>query len=149
VALNGRDANLPPAMRQSLTTDRETAAVGVRFSLSLDLSSAAANRAGWARERAAAELGHERKVFEEEQEWTELAQRIGDSRQRVRLAQAIEAAQEAKLSRERQRLENGRSTTYQVLLFQQEYAQARIARLRTELELLSAAAQMKLFGGSR
>lgn len=145
-AFNGRAEGLGTALGEPFRQGKETAAVGVRLSLPLDFGTLAANRAGWARERSAAQLSFERKLFEQERDWQELGRRLTDARRRLELARTLEEVQKAKMNRERERLENGRSTTYQVLLFQQDYSQSQLVRLRSEAEVLGLLAQFKLFG---
>jgi outer membrane protein TolC len=59
----------------------------------------------------------------------------------------MESAQRAKLENERVRLRQGRATTYQVLLFEQDYSQAQVSRVMTATELLSLKTQLKLYHG--
>ena len=53
--------------------------------------------------------------------------------------------QKEKLEYEKYRFELGRTTTYQVLTFEQDYAQALISRLMIEREILSLHAQLKTY----
>lgn len=145
-AFNGRSESLGTSLGEPLRQGKETAAVGVRLSVPLDLGTLVANRTGWAREESAAGVGYERKLFEQERDWQELGKRLTDARRRLELAWTLEEVQKAKMIRERERLENGRSTTYQVLLFQQDYSQSQLVRLRSEAEVLGLLAQIKLFG---
>jgi hypothetical protein len=57
----------------------------------------------------------------------------------------MEQVQADKLSYERKRLREGRTTTYQVLMFEQDHSQSQLLRLRTALEVVSLNAQMKLY----
>ena len=144
--LNGRAAPVGDALSDPFSAGRPTEMIGVRFQTSLDVGGAADARRGWAREQAGAELSYQRKLFEQEQSWKDLTDRLDEGRRRLVLAQSIEKAQGTKLHYERGRLEKGRSTTYQVLLFEQDFAQAQLGRIRAEAEVLNLLAQMKLFG---
>lgn len=146
VALNGRSDQFGNATADSLKTQFPTVGLGLKFSTSLDFGTLGDNREGYLREIQGAELQYRRKQFEEAQDWKTLTVRLAEAKHRLQLANAIESAQSAKIKNERQRLRRGRSVTYQVLLFEQDFANAQSLRLRTEGEILRIVTQMKLFG---
>ena len=63
------------------------------------------------------------------------------------LSRKIEAAQKAKLENERKLLKQGRTTTYQILLFEQEYSKSMLTTIQTAYQLLSLIADKKLYDG--
>ncbi len=144
-AYNGRDTALSGAFTDALKADKPTWVAGLRFSTALDFGSASDVRAGYARERKAADLNLERKFFDEQQEWKDLSARFGDAKRRFTLTRGIERIQKEKLAHEKERLSRGRTTTYQLLLFEQDFAQAQLSRIRAQAEVLELAAQMKLY----
>jgi outer membrane protein TolC len=87
------------------------------------------------------------KLFEQEQEWNDLNQKFHEAKKRLTLTRDIEIVQDKKLVREKARLHLGRTTTYQVLLFEQDYSTAQLARIRAQADILRILTQMKLFGG--
>jgi outer membrane protein TolC len=145
-AFNGRDAGAGSATSDAFSSGRPTQAVGVRFSLPLNLGTLSDARRGWAREREGAALAYEHRLLEQEQEWEDLTRRFAEVKQRYKLTLAIERAQAEKLQHEKGRLQRGRTTTYQVLQFEQDYALAQIARIRAESDVLVVYAQLELFG---
>ncbi|MBI4925389.1 MAG: TolC family protein [Bdellovibrio sp.] len=146
LSLNGRNYTTGEALRDSFKIDQPTAAVGLRFSVPLDFGTIQNSRTGWLNEQKAAELIYQRKQFDLAQEWSDLTSKFEESKKRLILSQAIENAQRQKLFYEKDRLTRGRSTTYQVLLFEQDYAQSQITRLQIQTEILQINAKMKLFG---
>ena len=144
-ALNGRADPLDQALGDPFVADRPTENIGLVFQMPLDFSVTKDAREGWAKQRAGAELVYDRKLFEQEETWKDLSTRLSQARHRLVLALAIESAQLTKLEYERIRLEKGRTTTYQVLLFEQDYASAQLGRLSAEGTVLGLLAQMKLF----
>ena len=148
LALNGRDTTLGPAVSASFGTDRPTFIIGARFMAPLDWSALKANRAGYAREEQGADLAYQRKLFETNREWKDLEARLEESRGRFSLVQKLEKVQKEKLLLEKERLSHGRTTTYQVLLFEMDYALAQLGRIRAEAELLQLIAQMRTFSGA-
>jgi outer membrane protein TolC len=144
-ALNSRDAPLGTAIANSFTLQQPTVAAGVKLVVPLDIGSLSAASQGWAKERAAAEKNYTQKVFTQEKEWADLEQGLKDARKRLELAAQIEDIQKKKLLNERERLNRGRTVTYQVLMFEEDFSQAQLNRLRTQGELLSILARMKTF----
>ena len=61
------------------------------------------------------------------------------------MALEIEKVQKSKLENERARLKTGRSVLYQVVLFEQDYANSQVMTLKTELQILALLAQMKTY----
>ncbi len=153
VALNGQQGyttftQLSDAIGPSFSLNRPTETIGIRFTAPLDFSTTRNSRAGWEQESIAAELNYDRKVFEQEQSWKDLNQTLQESKQQLKLSQKLESIQEKKLNIERDRLTRGRTTTYQVLLFEQDYLLAQLVRIRNQATILNIIPQMKLFGES-
>jgi hypothetical protein len=61
------------------------------------------------------------------------------------MAKEMEKVQQQKLENERARLKKGRSVLYQVVQFEQDYANSQILTLKTELQILALSAQMKTY----
>jgi outer membrane protein TolC len=112
----------------------------------LDFGLSSSARDGWRRELIAAELAYDRKFFEQERSWSDLNQNLSEARQHLELSRKLETIQEAKLKSERNRLQHGRTTTYQVMLFEQDYILSQLTRIRDQANVLNIIAQMKLFG---
>jgi outer membrane protein TolC len=143
--LNGRDASLSKGISDATKTAQSTLALGVKFTAPLDLGTLTSDRAGYLKEEKGAELNYQRKLFEEELEWNELNVRFNEAQRRLKMAQSIEKVQEQKLENERSRLKTGRSVLYQVVLFEQDYANSQVMTLKTELQILALMAQMKTY----
>lgn len=147
LGLNGRDPTSGEAVSESFSTSHPNTTVGVRVNVPLDLSLLKKSRDAYSQEATAADLTYQRTVFEQERLWSSLTQRFDESRERLKLAVEIEKAQKQKLDHERERQRRGRSTTYQVILFEQDFANAQLARIRTQAEVLNIHAQLKTFRG--
>jgi len=145
VALNARDSALNSAISSSLTTQRPTLAIGARLMTRLDWNALKQQREAYRKEEAGAELQYQRKLFEQDRQWEDLNVRIQEARTRFELSKNLETIQKEKLLLERDRLSRGRSTTYQVLLFETDYALAQLGRIRAETDILRIHAQMKTF----
>jgi outer membrane protein TolC len=146
LAANGQDLSLKQAYRQSFSLDHPTAAIGVRFSAPLDIGTALDSRAAYRREEAAADLTYQRKVFEQESQWRDLSSRLIESQRRLKLTRTVEQVQLSKLDHERERYRTGRTTAFQVLTFETDYALSELTRLQAQSDVIAILTQMKLFG---
>lgn len=144
-SLNGRDSALSKSISDASRTQQNTLALGLKVVAPLDLGTLVNNRAGYLKEEKGAELNYQRKLFEEQIEWNELVTRLQESKRRLQMAQEIEKVQKQKLEHERNRLKTGRSVLYQVVLFEQDYANSQVMKLKTELQILALMAQMKTY----
>lgn len=145
LALNGRDVERGEATSQSFGTRFPTYGVGVKFVAPLDFGTVSNNREGYNLEVKAADLRVKQAQLDEVRDWKELVIRLEESKKRLLLSHDIEKKQQEKLEYERKRLNRGRSVTYQVLLFEQDFLQAQAIRLKTAGEILRILSQMKLF----
>lgn len=147
-ALNGRDEELNEAMKNAGKTEKDTAFVGVRVSIPLNVGAASDARAGSLKAERAAEYSLQYKQFVQEQDWNNLVQQLAEAKEGFRLATNIVNAQKAKLDNERTRLRQGRTTTYQVLLFEQDYSQSEVNRVKSAALILGLQARIKLYQNS-
>lgn len=151
-ALNGRNPVSNQAVTNSFKTDHDTRAVGVRFITPLDFGTLSDDIGGYKKEQIAAEQNYQRKLFEEEQQWNDLSSKFEDAKIKLSLVEKIEEAQKIKASNERERLSKGRTITFQVLNFEQDYAQSQLARIQNETNILNIYSQLKTysaFGGTK
>jgi outer membrane protein TolC len=146
-ALNGRDAKREEATKEAATSRRSNTAIGVNVSIPLNASSLVSALKGSAMAKEAAELNFEQKRLEENSEWEQLEKRIQDSKSKLGLLKTIEQVQKEKYENENQRLLRGRTTTYQALIFEQDYANTQLTSLRIQGDYLQLLAQSKLFRG--
>ncbi len=144
-AWNGKDADRKEAESESFRDARSTYGVGVRFTMPLDGFTLAKQQRGYKLEEKAAELQLERKEFESVRDWEDLTSRFLEGRERFKILLKIEIAQRKKLQRERDLQGRGRSTLFNVLLYESEYAQTQVARTRAQVDLLSLYAVLKTF----
>lgn len=147
-ALNGRAEEFNEALRNAGRVERDTAYVGVRLNIPLHFSARSDVRAGAVKAEKAAEFNLQQKRFNQDQEWIQLSEQIGEATQSLRLSTNMVKAQKAKLDNERARLRQGRTTTYQVLLFEQDFTQAEASRLQIAAQILTLQAQVKLYQNS-
>ncbi len=145
-ATNSRDDSLGTAASDAFKADKPTMVIGVKFSTPLDRDLINRERQGLMKASEAARLDREQKEFNARQEWEDLMRQLSDARTRLQLANEIESAQKQKLDYEKNRLERGRTTTYQILLFEQDYASAQLGTIKAKADILGIIAKLKSFG---
>ena len=150
-AFNGRDPERAEAISNSFKNDHSTSAIGLRFSAPLDFGTTSSAIDGYKKEQVAAEYNYQRKVFDQEREWNDLITKFEDAKVKLDLTEKIAETQRVKTANERNRLNNGRTTTFQVLTFELDSAQSEILKIQTETDLLNIYAQLKIFsaGGAK
>lgn len=144
-AWNGRDPQRSEAISEAFGSKHPTRAIGVMFSVPLNVPTwkRAIDGADMEIEAAELELAHAR--LDGEKGWSDLETRLKQARARLGLVNTLENVQREKFENERSRLQRGRTTTFQALTFEQDYAQSQLTRLRTQAEVLQLLAQMRTY----
>lgn len=119
--------------------------VGVKLSMPINFGLTSDIRQGARQSASAAKTNYHQKVFEQENDWQNLVQNLEVYKENLTLSQAIEAAQKLKLENERKLLKQGRTTTYQILLFEQEFSNSQITAIQTAYKMAALIAQQKLY----
>lgn len=145
-ALNGRDSDSASNARSNLVGgDRGTQAIGLRLNVPLDFSSSSKVRSGARLAEAAQRDQLNYKQMIQEKDWALLGQGLQDAKESLELAEKLVAAQQAKLEKEKTRFKQGRATTYQVLLFEQDQSQAEVIRTQIAAQLLALRSGIKAY----
>jgi len=147
LSLNGRDPNFDPSFKESWRGNFPYTVVGVKFSAPLDFGSIHRVNSGYELDKISAEYMYERRQFESDREWDNLTKKALDLKERLKIAKELEDAQYKKYAHEQERLKLGRTTTYQVITFEQDYANAQYTRLSMQLQMLQLIGTMKTFNG--
>jgi outer membrane protein TolC len=133
------------ALSSSFDRKGRAGTVGVKLSMPINFGLTSDIRRGDIKNASAAKMNYRQKVFEQANDWQNLIQNLEVSKKNLKLAQAIEAAQKSKLENERKLLKQGRTSTYQILLFEQDYSNSQLTTIQTAYKLLSLIAQEKLY----
>jgi nucleoside phosphorylase/outer membrane protein TolC len=123
-------------------------ALGLNFSMPLDLGLTSEARSGYAKEAEAAELNFRRKQFEQENDWQELQTRFQDNLERLQLAVKLEDLQRRKFEDANRRRKRAMTVAFQVFQYELDYLAAAQTRLQIEGTLLGLRAQAKLYAES-
>jgi outer membrane protein TolC len=144
-SLNGRDIDKSSASSEWQDDPKKYYMVALQFTMPVDLGLMSRLRAG-AHQKVESERlkttflqDHSRNSW---QDFVETGERI---KTQLRLLAELEAIQKKKADTERIRLRQGRSSTFQVLNFEQDYINARAQRAAVELEARAFIEQIKLY----
>lgn len=149
LGLNGRDPLTGQAVTNSLQTTRPNYAIGVNAIIPLDFGTQSDVRSGYRKDVQSATTFYKRKVFENDRLWRDLTTFFADAIGRYKISVDVEKANKEKVTYERQRHDRGRTTLYQVILFENDYAQAQFSRIQAQADVLNAYAQIRTFGGGQ
>lgn len=135
-ATNGHDALQDSAYRETAHFNNPTYRVGVQFSMPLDFSLLTKLRASHRASAKAAADQNQAAAFDEERVWNDLLEKKKEAQSHFEKALTVERLNTNLVKRERQRLSNGRTTTFELLNFEQNLALAQIQRVQAQLALM-------------
>ncbi|MBS1983185.1 MAG: TolC family protein [Bdellovibrionales bacterium] len=145
VTANSREAGASDALSNSFETGKPTASVGLKFVMDLDRPAVDKVRAGLRADARGAELKAAQAQYESESAWKELTRRHQVLSERIRIMEDLVRTNQSKVKRENERLNIGRTTTFQVISFEQDQADAQVLLLKLKTEQRKLESQAKLF----
>ena len=145
LATNGRDGSARTAYEQTQTNHYPTWNIGLNFSIPLDVSLIRDIKRSYNSASLAAKAVDEQAGFSEVRAWEDLLKQKAEAKGRYNRSLSVEKIQTELVKRERQRLLNGRATTFEALNFEQNLALAQIQRVRSQLVLLQIHNALKTF----
>ncbi len=145
---NGIEKNSPKAISRSLAGNGKEVLVGLKFSLPLYFDTQNQVRQGARLSASAAKANYQQKLSNQENDWQNLAQNLNYKKQNLKLLKEIELVQKIKLENEQKLLKQGRTTTYQILVFKQNYNKAALDTINSAYEILSLISDFKLYDNS-
>lgn len=144
-SLYGRDGVFQEAYRDSMDGQHPYTVVGVKLIASLDAVSTFDVIKGYRLEEKSLELQLAQKRKDSDREWDNYQAQLRTVAAQLKLVRGLEVIQKQKVDNERNRLRTGRTVTYQVLMFEQDYANTQSQRLALELKARQLIANLNLF----
>lgn len=145
-AFKGAQPGFYSTFNNSFNNTGQEGLVGMKFSVPFYFGTIMDIQHGAKESASAARHTYMQKTFDEEKDWNDLIGQLTYYQERSVLAHKIENAQKTKLENERQRLRQGRTSTYQVLLFEQDFCQSQINTILSANQFFLLLAQKKLYG---
>jgi outer membrane protein TolC len=140
-------SNGPPTPAGLSNMDHPTYVVGLKFSTILDISLYDKVVEGALRTVDLTKDDLRQKELKQDEDWQGLKSQWEVVQDSLKLAQALEEVQKEKAEREKVRYQDGRTTNFQVLRFEEDYNQARINTLRLKTQAAVLAAQAAFYNG--
>lgn len=144
-ALNSRENSASDAFSQSFDSRYPYRSFGIRFQTPLSIGTTRDTLDGYDQQARAQNILSERKRYENKNEWIDLKKQFDEAKERINRYQNLVAIQRKKMERERIRLKNGRTTTYQALLFEVDYIQAEASRIQALAEIQELHSRLKTY----
>lgn len=119
--------------------------IGLEFSLPINFGLTSDIQQGALKTASAAKITYRQQLLDQENDWQSLVQNMRSYRENLKLSLALEEAQKEKLENEIIRLEQGRTNTYQVLLFEQDFSNAELQTQQIAYRLLDMIATSRLY----
>jgi outer membrane protein TolC len=149
VSTGGLNQDLGTSVGNSFTTRYPITQIGLRLNIPIDRAAVESTQKAYQLEAQSAELTYARKVQEQNSLWNNLIRGFEERKKRINIAASAEKLQLEKLQNEKKIHSAGRSTTYQILMFEQDYLGTQATKLQLMQDALSIYAQLKTFGGNK
>jgi outer membrane protein TolC len=147
LGMNDRDPDGQKAFTDSLTPNHPISVVGLKLSTSLDWGLYQTVLKGAKQAVGAGAAQVEGKQQEIEQDWQQLQEGWDSVSQRLALATELQSLQSEKAEREKRRYQDGRTTNFQVLRFEDDYNLSRIQVLQLSAQASALEAQARFYNG--
>jgi outer membrane protein TolC len=144
-SMNQIESTNQQAIANSFDPKGRSGWVGVRLSMPINFGLTSDIKEGAIKSASAAKLNYKQKSLNEQNDWWNLVQNMANYKANLGLAISIEKAQRVKLENERALLRQGRTTTYQILLFEQDYSNSELTTIQMAYKFLEAIAEEKLY----
>lgn len=145
-AFKGVESGVSDAISNSFNDRGKEGLIGLRFSIPMYVGASIDINRGAKLTATAARNEYRQKAFDEATDWENLMTQLEFYQEKTKLARDLENAQKKKLENERIRLKQGRTSTYQVLLFEKEYSESQVMAVQSAREFFVLVAQRKLYG---
>lgn len=114
------------AMQNSFDSKGRAGKIGIEFSMPINIGLSLDVQDGARKTMKAEKIGYRSELALQELDWQNLIQNLKNYQENLKLALAIEKSQKLKLENERKLLKQGRTSTYQILVFEQDYSNAEL-----------------------
>ena len=142
---NGRDPELSPAIDETFDSNQSNFYIGLQFTMPLDVPKYLRVERGLLELSASEKLRNAAEQRDGQVEWENFVARGTSLYKQVSILRELEVTQKQKADAERARLVNGRSTTFQVLSFEQDYISTRSRRISAELQARQYIVELPLY----
>lgn len=143
--MNTRQSSASDALSNTFGTDHPTLAAGIELSMDLDFFGKSKALSASRNDAKSSKILADRAIYESNSSWKELLRRHNEMQKSISAVKLLTQTQIRKAKRENEKLERGRSTTFQTINFEQEAQEARSMLLKLQTELKKIEAQARMF----
>ena len=144
-SLNSQSAGLNDTLSASFNTDHMVYGLNINLSVPLDLGERGKLIDGYLSEAKAGEKYLSQKTLEAEVEFKELVRKQEEVLKRLKLLGELESLQKRKADSEQDKLKKGNTVTYQVLMYEQDWAKSRLGVVQAKQGLVEILARLRLY----
>lgn len=144
--INGREPDFDSSQEEMNKGEFPAWTIGLKASVPLDFGLLSKTRSGYQAKREAGKLQIENVNDSEQRAWRESGGKVKDAFSIFKRALELEKLQTLVVAKERRRLANGRTTTFQVLQAEQDLASIQIQKVQSQLNLIQAFNDLKSYG---
>lgn len=141
----GRNEDLNESVDGSFSSDNPVYTIGLSLSMPLDFSALKKAKSAYRRNIQVAQYEYERKVFEDKNNFSDLSLKINEGQSQLKTLKQLVEVQKEKYENEAKILKKGRSTTFQVLSFEQEYLSTQLRLIQLKSNIANLTTQRKLY----
>jgi len=144
-SLNQVEKDRMLAIRNSLDRNAPSTKIGIELSMPVDINMSNDIRKGTLIKVSSEKIALREKLFQQEIDWNNLQQNLLDYQENLKLANLVEKSQKIKLENERMLLLQGRTSVYQILVFEQEFSNSELNTQQLAQKLHELLAEQKLY----
>lgn len=141
----GRDPSASEAQNRIFKDNKDYQMVALTFNMPLDIGNLSDSKQGYALLASSQVLAEKARVKNETIQWKNAVDQAETLSQQLKIVRELETIQKNKADLERSKYNNGRSTTYQVLMFEQDYVNSQNQRLSVELQTRKFLTSLELY----
>lgn len=140
----GRDTSASGA-QSKISDAKDYHLLAVTFNMPLDIGNMSDSKEGYAKLAESQVLAEKARVRTESIQWKNTVDQAETLAQQLKIVRDLETVQKNKADLERSKYNNGRSTTYQVLMFEQDYVNSRNQKINLELQVRKFLTSLELY----
>lgn len=140
----GRDATVSGA-QSKISEAKDYRLLTLTFNMPLDIGNMSDSQEGYGKLAEGQVLAEKASVRAESIQWKNTVNQAETLAQQLKIVRDLEVVQKNKADLERSKYNNGRSTTYQVLMFEQDYVNSRTQKINLELQVRKFLTSLDLY----
>jgi outer membrane protein TolC len=144
-SLNQVESERMRAIRNTIDSNAPITKIGLELSMPINIGMSRDIQEGARVKTISEKTNLKEKLFQQQLDWSNLQQNLKDYQENLKLASLVEQSQKIKLENERKLLSQGRTSIYQILVFEQEFSNSELNTQQLAQQLHELLAEQKLY----